>query len=148
MQSVDILPLEHSLKQCFVDKNKHIKKDIAVEFEILCNSNNKDISSDDKENFHELLRSATNTFTQNIYRTIDSNYNVLKPLKRNKDIVLLSDDKDSSVAILDKSSVAILEKASYKEKINRLINDGITKGVYVIEENNNTLAGFKIILKF
>ena len=54
MLSVDIAPLEHSLKQCFVDKNKHIEKDIAVEFETLCSSNNKDISSDDKENFHEL----------------------------------------------------------------------------------------------
>ena len=143
MLSVDVSPLEHSLKQCFADKNKHIKKDIAVEFETLCSSNNTDISSDDKENFHELLRSATNTFTQNIYRTIDNTYNVLKPLKRNKDIVLLSDDKDSSVAILGKSSVVILDKASYKEKNNRLINDGISKGVYVIEENNNTLAGLK-----
>ena len=54
MQSVDISPLEHSLKQCFVDKNKHIKKDITVEFETLCSSNNKDISLDDKENFPEL----------------------------------------------------------------------------------------------
>ena len=53
MQSVNILPLEHSLKQCFVDRNKRKKKDIAVEFETLSSSNNKDISSDDKENFHE-----------------------------------------------------------------------------------------------
>ena len=72
MQSVGISPLEHSFKQCFVDKNKHKKNDIAVEFKTLCSSNNKDISSDDKENFHELLRSATNTFTRNIYRTIDN----------------------------------------------------------------------------
>ena len=144
MQSVDISPLEHSLKQCFAGKNKHIKKGIDVEFETLCSSNNKDISSDDKENLHELLRPATNTFTQNIYRTIDNTYKVLKPLKRNKDIVLLSDDKDSSVAILDKSSVAILVKASLvKEKINRLVNDGISKGIYVIEGNDNTLAGLK-----
>ena len=54
--------------------------------------------------------------------------------------LLLSGDKDSSVVILVKSSMVILEKASYKEKINRLINDGISKGVYVIEENDNTLA--------
>ena len=68
---------------------------------------------------------------------------MLKPLKRNKDIVLLSSDKDSSVAILGKSSVVILDQVSYKEKINRLINDGISKGVYVIEEKDNTLAGLK-----
>ena len=69
---------------------------------------------------------------------------MLKPLQRNQDIVLLSGDKDSSVAILGKSSVEILDQASYKEKINRLINDGISKGVYVIEKNDNTLAGLKL----
>ena len=58
--------------------------------------------------FHEFLRSATNTFTQNVYKTKDSTYNLLKPLQRNKDIVLLSGDKDSSVVILD--------KACYNEK--------------------------------
>ena len=68
---------------------------------------------------------------------------MLKPLQRNQDIVLLSGDKDSSAAILGKSSVEILDQASYKEKINRLINDGISKGVCVIEENDNTLAGLK-----
>ena len=64
-------------------------------------------------------------------------YSVLKPLQRNKDIVLLSGDNDSSVVIL--------HKASYKEKINRLINDGISKGAYVIEKNDNTLAGLKSV---
>ena len=94
MQSTDISPLEHGLKQCFGDKNRHIKKDIAVEFETLCSSVDKVISPDDKENFQEFLRSATNTITQNVYRTKDSTYNLLKPLQRNKDIVLLSGDKD------------------------------------------------------
>ena len=139
-QSIDISPLEHGLKQCFVDKNKYIKKDIAVEFETLCSSVDKDISPDDKENFHEFLRSATNTFTQNVYRTKDSTYNLLKPLQTNKDIALLSGDKDSSVVILDISC--------YKEKINRLINDGISKGVYVIEENDNTLTELKSFQNF
>ena len=53
MQSFDISPLEYGSKQCFVDKNKYIKKDIAVEFETLCSSVDKDISPDDKENLHE-----------------------------------------------------------------------------------------------
>ena len=60
---------------------------------------------------------------------------MLKPLKTNKNIILLSGDKDSSVVILD--------TACCKEKINRLINDGISKGVYVIEENDNTLTELK-----
>ena len=50
-------------------------------------------------------------------------------MQRNKDLVLLSSNKDSSVVILDNTP--------YKEKNNRLINDGISKGVYVIEENDN-----------
>ena len=36
----------------------------------------------------------------------------------------------------------------YKEKINRLINDGISKGVYVIEENDNTLTELKLFQNF
>ena len=67
-------------------------------------------------------------------------YTLLKPLKTNKDIVLLSGDKDSSVVILDTTC--------YKEKINRLINDGVSKGVYVIEENDATLAELKLFQNF
>ena len=65
---------------------------------------------------------------------------MLKPLKANKDIALLSGDKDSSVVILD--------TACYKEKINILINDGISEGVYVIEENDNTLTELKSLQNF
>ena len=65
---------------------------------------------------------------------------MLKSLQRNKDIALLSGDKDSFVVILD--------KACYKEKINRLINGGVSKGVYVIEENDNTLAELKLFQNF
>ena len=65
---------------------------------------------------------------------------MLKPLKTNKDIVLLSGDKDSSVVILD--------TACYKEKINRLIIDGISKGVDVIEENEDTLTELKSFQNF
>ena len=53
MQSIDVLSLRHGLKQCFVDKNSHIKNDIAVEFETLFRFVDKDISPDDKENIHE-----------------------------------------------------------------------------------------------
>ena len=60
---------------------------------------------------------------------------MLKPLQTNKDIVLLSGDKDSFVVILDISF--------YKGKIDRLINHGVSKGVYVIEENGNTLTELK-----
>ena len=60
---------------------------------------------------------------------------LVKFLQRNKDIVLPSGDKYSSVVILD--------KASDKEKIYGLINDGISKQNYIIEENDSTLAWLK-----
>ena len=72
MQLIGISRWEYGLKQCFVDKIKSKKKDITVKFETLCSSVDKDVSPDDKENFHEFLRSATNTFSQNVYRTKDS----------------------------------------------------------------------------
>ena len=61
--------------------------------------------------------------------TKDNAYNLFKPSQKIKDIILLSGDKDSSVVILN--------KVSDKEKINRLINDGINKGVYIIKKNGN-----------
>ena len=41
-----------------------------------------------------------------------------------------------------------LKKKCYKEKITRLIDDGISKGVYVIEENDNTLMELKSLQNF
>ena len=123
--------MKHSLKQYFLDKNKYIKKDADVDFETLYSSVDKDNSPDTVENIHEFLRSATNTFTH-LLRTKERTYNLLKPLQADKDIDLLSGEKDSYVVVLD--------TACYKEKINRLVNDGISKGNYVIEENDNTLT--------
>ena len=65
---------------------------------------------------------------------------MLKALQTNKDIVLLSGDKDSAVVILD--------TACYEEKINRSLNDCISKGVYVIEKNGNTLTELKSFQNF
>ena len=73
-----------------------------------------------------------------IYTTNDNT--MLKFLQRNKDIASLSGNKDSSAVILD--------KAPCKENINRLINDGISKVVYVIEENDNILAELKSFQNF
>ena len=43
---------------------------------------------------------------------------------------------------------SILDEASYEGKNNRLINDGISKGVCVIEENDNTLVELKSFQDF
>ena len=43
---------------------------------------------------------------------------------------------------------AISDKAFYKKKINRLINDEVSEGVYVIERNSNTWAKLKSLQNF
>ena len=63
-----------------------------------------------------------------------------KGINPNKSIALFSSDKDSPLVILD--------PVCYTEKINRLINDGISKGVYFIEEKENTLIDLKLFQNF
>ena len=72
---------------------------------------------EDLENFHEYLRKMTNKFTQNIRHTKDNTYHDFCHLRNNKDIVLLSGDKDSPVVVTN--------KVDYVEKVNSMINEGM-----------------------
>ena len=83
---------------------------------------NKDIIPEQKEEFHEFLRANTNKFTQNVYQTKDNTFKSLKSFRDNKDIVVLSGDKDSSVVTMNKQD--------YINKVNKLIDDGIQAGKY------------------
>ena len=82
------------------------------------------------EHFHEFLRGYTDIFTNNIYATKDYTYHNLRGIIQNKDIVVVKDDKDSSVVIMKKSD--------YVTKLDIMIDDGIIKGTYV-ETTDNTL---------
>ena len=114
-------PLNFGLKQCFVNKSKHTKRNVAVELESLASKIDCTIDSSKKENMHEYLRSWTNKFTENIHHTKDSTFKSLRKLKQNDDILLLNADKESCVIILS--------KIDYVDKVNKMIQDGITKGV-------------------
>ena len=129
-------PLNFGLKHCFVNKSKHTKRNIAVELESLANKIDCTNDSSEKENVHEYLRSWANNFNENIYWTIDNTFKSLKKLKQNDDIVLLNADKESCV----------ISKIDYVDKVNKMIQDGITKGVYEVTTDNThkDLASFKI----
>ena len=71
----------------------------------------------------------TNKFTQNIRHTKDNTYHHLHHLRSNKDIVLLSGNKDSSVVIMN--------KADYVKKVNGMINEGIRQGKYEMTADTN-----------
>ena len=84
----------------------------------------KNISSENLENFHEYLRKMINKFTQNICHTNDNTYHDLRHLRNKKDIVLLSKDKYTSAVVLN--------KVYYVKKVNGMINEGIKQGKYEI----------------
>ena len=57
---LDVSGLKYGLHQSFTDKNKHIKRNIAVELEALSSNSDPSINDDSKENFHEYLRPVPN----------------------------------------------------------------------------------------
>ena len=61
------------------------------------------IKEGSKENFHEYLRSVTNIISKNLYRDKDNTFKLLKRLRKNENIEVISSDKESSTAILNKT---------------------------------------------
>ena len=53
-------PLKYGLHQTLTDKNKFVKRNIAVELEALAASLDHYVEQSDKEPFHECHRSCTN----------------------------------------------------------------------------------------
>ena len=112
------------LQQSFVDKNKFVKRNIAVELEALAINVDEYVIPENKELFHEFLRSHVNKFTQNIYHSKDNTFKSLAEIRKNPDIVILSGDKDSSTVILNKTD--------YVDKVESMIQEGIDNGKYEI----------------
>ena len=86
------------------------------------------------EDFHELLRVYTDIFTRNVHATRDCTYKHLKTLTENKDLVVLSGDKDSCLVILKRSD--------YDRKLQSMIDEEITNGTYA-PTTDWTLTDFK-----
>ena len=128
--AVNTIPLRYGLNYSFVDKNRYVKRDIAVEFENLISLIDDNINDNNKQLAYDFLRSSSNTFTQNIYRAKDKTFSSLNKLRNNNNIVILSGDKDSSVIIVNKTD--------YVNKINDMISEGINDNKYVIS-NDTTL---------
>ena len=86
------------------------------------------------ENFHEFLRGYTDIFAKNVISTEDHTYKELKTLIHNKDVVILKGDKDSSIVIMN--------KADYINKMETMIEDGIENGTYA-ESGDTTMQDLK-----
>ena len=92
------LGLEYSL----VDKPKHLKKNIASNFEIVSHKVSESINHGQLEDFHEFLRAYNKIFTKHIYATKDFTYKNLKNIIKDENIAILSGDRDSSIVIMQK----------------------------------------------
>ena len=81
-----------------------------------------------------LLQWMGNFFRPCVYRDKDNTFKLLNRLRKNENIVLLSDDKESCMVILNKTD--------YVNKVNPMINEGISKDKYV-ETVNSTHKDLK-----
>ena len=126
--------LKFGLNHCSINKDKHIKKNIAANMESLAHSGSKQVDPSQLENFHEFLRGYTDIFSKNVLSANDETYKNLKNLIRKSDIVILRGDKDSSVVIMNRSD--------YIEKLEGMIEEGVKKGTYKKTEDT-TLQDLK-----
>ena len=77
-KGLDTKPLKFDLHQSFTDKNKFVKRNVAVEVEALADFLDHYFEQFDKEAFREYLRSCTNIITKNIYLDKDNIFTSLQ----------------------------------------------------------------------
>ena len=91
------------------------------------------------QNFHEFRRGYTGIFAKNVILTEDHTYKELKTLIHNKDVVILKDDKDSSIVIMNKTD--------YITKIETMIEQGVKNGTYAETDDTAILKSMNITMK-
>ena len=123
----------------YVEKNKHVRKNLAANFESLAQTVHSEILNEVKEDFHKSLRLSCDIFTKNVYSTKDYTYSNLKWLIKDDTLVVILGDKDSCVIIMD--------KVDYVTKMEEMIKNGIQKEVHV-ETEDNTLRDLKRLQDF
>ena len=131
--------LEMDLKYSFVDKNKRLKQQLAVNMETISNSPTKCVEGNKVEDFHEFLRAYTDIFSKNIYATKDFTYKNLKNMINNDKLAIVSGDKDSCVIIITRED--------YNDKLEAMLNDGISKSIYARTEDT-TLRDLQLFEDF
>ena len=101
-KDLDTKPLKYGLHHSFTDKNKYVKRNLAVELNSLATSLDTFVDQSLKEFFHEYLRFSINFLAKHIYSDKDTTFKSLNSLRKNKDIVALQVNKESCTVILSK----------------------------------------------
>ena len=92
--------------------------------ESLAQSTSKYIDQSKLGDFHEFIHACTDIFTNHVLKTKDETFKNLKKLIMNKDLAILKGDKDSSIALVNRSD--------YIEKPEVMIDNDIKKGIYEV----------------
>ena len=100
---IDTSSLKYGLNHSFIDKNKFIKRDLAVQFESLFRSVDELVTQERKEEFREFLRHIKYLLSQNVYHTKDNTFKETHKIRNNNNVVILPGDKDSSAIIMNRS---------------------------------------------
>ena len=94
--------------------------DAAVEFETLTTILDPFVNQSSKETFHEYLRSSTKVIANNVYQNSVNTFKSLNNLRNNRNIIVLSADKETCTVILNMTD--------YIKKVNAMIDAGISQG--------------------
>ena len=122
LSAVERSQLELGLEYSFISRSKNQRKFLAANLELICQKVDKDIDQAMKEEFHEFLRGYADIFIKNVNTAKDHTYNDLKQLIKNKNLCVLSGDRDSCVIIMNKQS--------YIQKLEGMLDEGIKRGIY------------------
>ena len=133
-ENINTAPLQYGLHHSFTDKNKYVKRNVAVELETLARVLDAHVTHTENESFHEYLCPATNIITKNVYSDVDNNYKSLSNLINNKSIVILAAEKETCAVTLNRKD--------YQNKVNNMITESIAERKY-IETVDNTHKDLK-----
>ena len=139
LSDVERKELEMGLEHSFVHKNKRLKQQLAVNMETISHSATKCVEDNKVEDFHDFLRAYTDVFTKNMCATKDFTYENLKNMINNDKLAIVPGDKDSCGVIM--------AREDYNDKLEAMLNDGISKGIYAGTEDT-TLRDLKLFQDF
>ena len=123
------------LEYSFVEKNENIKNFLAANFESIAYRITDNLQSDQQENFLEFLRAYVDIFSKSVSTTTDYTYKHLKRIINNKNLVVVSGDKESCIVLIDKTD--------YQDQLQKMVDDPIKNGIYKVAEDN-TLKDLKL----
>ena len=141
LKDIEYQQFKLGLDYSYIDKNKNTRKFLAANFDALAQRTSDSVEARRLEEYHEFLHGCTDIFTKKAFLMKDYTYLNLKNLIQEEDVVVMKGDKYSSVIILNKTD--------YIEKLENMVKEGIDKGTYTLAEDNTikVLKNFKQFLK-